>query len=89
MEFKDLKLPEFAAWLRALPPDTVFMDGSACTTCPVGKYCGHSVAAWIFGLPRWASEFIEFFDDLKPHTLNSALLALGKVEAKYAVEIID
>jgi hypothetical protein len=84
MQRSHLKLSAFADWLRAQPADTQFMEGRACTTCPIAKFSGLEVASYIFGLPRWASEYIDSFDERSTSTLADALAVLDEIEAKYS-----
>jgi hypothetical protein len=86
MELEEIKFPEFAAWLQSQPDDIKFMDGLACETCPIAKFSGLSVAAWIHGLPYWASAFIDAFDERKQWTRAAALEVLAEVERKMAAE---
>jgi hypothetical protein len=84
MKREDIKLEDFSVWLRHLPPDFQFMEGSACTTCPIAKFSGLEVASYIWGLPEWASEFIDSFDERRTSTLTDALAVLDEIEAKFS-----
>lgn len=84
MQRKDIRLKDFSTWLRSLPTDFQFMEGSACTTCPIAKFSGLEVASWIWGLPEWASQFIDSFDTRATSTVADALAVLDEIEAKQA-----
>lgn len=87
LKLEDIRLNEFSAWLHSLSPETNFdHDGQRrCESCPVARFSERNVAAWVHGLPRWASEYIEHFDDQADNSLDAAKRSLEFVVARYAI----
>lgn len=75
-----LRLDAFASWLRAQSETRSYGGGLATKTCPIACYVGFRVASYIYGMPLWASKFINRFDALSEPTQRAALEALAGVE---------
>lgn len=91
--FASMTLPQFAEWLRSQPSDRIYAGGRQTRVCPIACYTGFASAAYLEGMPEWASRFINIFDDEfeAPRTQAHALLALARIEAemKAALESDD
>lgn len=83
---KDMKLKAFAEWLRKQPAKRAYTGDLASQCCPIAYFCGYRVASHIFGMPRWASRFIDRFDGENKPTQQSALKALAIVESEFKAD---
>jgi hypothetical protein len=71
--FKPYTKTDFLEWLRFLPPDTTFCDGSRTETCPIAKFTGRRAIKHDEANPEWANTFMERYDARISRSLADAL----------------
>ncbi len=86
MQFEQMTLKEFAAWLRSQPADRMYNETLRSECCPIARFTGRPAAAGMVGMPDWANYFIDRFDDaLKAQATQAyALDVLQMTEARFA-----